>query len=69
MRTRAAPTLCTCDESELDRIRRTWWMRLWSSKRLYECRGCGARLFVAKQSVERLHRPAPPIPPAPTPAP
>ncbi len=61
MRTRAAPTLCTCDERELVRIHRTWWMRLRSSKRLYECRGCGARLFVPKQAVERIAQRLPPV--------
>ena len=63
MRTRTAPTICTCDESDLVRIHRTWWMRLVSSKRLYECRGCGARLFVSKQTVERIPRRLPPMTP------
>ncbi len=63
MRKRVAPTLCTCDERELVRIHRTWWMRLMSSKRLYECRGCGARLFAPKQAVERIPRQFPQVPP------
>lgn len=51
-----AQTTCSCDQSELERVHRTWWMRLTSSKRLYECRGCGVRLFIPKQAVERIPR-------------
>lgn len=63
MRTRVASSLCTCDDCDLVRIHRTWWMRFVSSKRLYECRGCGARLFVPKQAVERIPRRLPPLTP------
>jgi hypothetical protein len=41
-------TACSCGLEHLDRIPRSWWMRLFTLRRHYECGRCGARMFIPK---------------------
>lgn len=41
-------TMCACGAEHLERIPRSWWMRLFTSRRHYQCSQCGATLFVRK---------------------
>ena len=43
---------CECDWGDLSRIPRSWWMRLFKSRRLYFCTGCQSRLFAHRNSIE-----------------
>jgi len=48
-------TVCACGVDRLDRIERSWWMRvLFPSRRLYRCGGCGAKLLIRKVLLWRL---------------
>jgi len=39
---------CGCGPEFLVRIERTWWMRVFTWKRLYFCTQCRRRLFMAR---------------------
>jgi hypothetical protein len=41
-------TLCSCGGRELNKIQRTWWMRiLFPYRRLYRCARCTEHLFLS----------------------
>jgi hypothetical protein len=42
-------TPCECRAEHYRRVRRSGWMRLISSRRLYHCLACEATLFIPKQ--------------------
>jgi DNA-directed RNA polymerase subunit RPC12/RpoP len=39
---------CLCGAEHLQRVPRSWWMRLFTWRRHYRCSRCGARMFIAK---------------------
>ena len=39
---------CGCGPEFLVRIERSWWMRIFTWKRLYFCTQCRRRLFIAR---------------------
>jgi len=42
-------TVCRCGAAHLDRIERSWWMRLLlPSRRLYYCSNCRSKLLIHK---------------------
>ena len=43
---------CECHFGELSRVPRTWWMRIFSSRRLYHCRKCESDVFANQRMVE-----------------
>ncbi len=43
---------CGCDSPSLGRIPRSWWMRLFKSRRLYVCNSCNAPVFAIQRDVE-----------------
>lgn len=43
---------CDCDWGHLSRIPRTWWMRLFRSRRLYFCSGCKSHVFAHRGTIE-----------------
>jgi hypothetical protein len=46
---------CKCQSPSLERIPRSWWMRLFKSRRLYVCNVCKARVFAIREEVETAH--------------
>ena len=55
---------CSCGVEHLHRIPRSSWMRLFPSRRHYECARCGARLFIPKVLTFRPTGPMVTFPPA-----
>lgn len=43
---------CGCQLPSFGRIPRSWWMRVFRSRRLYVCTGCNARVFARQREVE-----------------
>ncbi len=43
---------CECDWGDLSRIPRSWWMRLFWSRRLYFCTACKSRLLARRSAIE-----------------
>jgi hypothetical protein len=46
-------TACSCGAEHLERIPRSWWMRLFISRRHYQCSRCRATMFIAKVLTPR----------------
>jgi len=45
----------TCEHLNLQRLRRTLWMRLFWKRRYYRCADCQAHFFVDKDAVVGTH--------------
>jgi hypothetical protein len=43
---------CPCDWANLSRSPRSWWMRLFRSRRLYFCSNCMCRIFAVQAQIE-----------------
>ncbi|MCJ0763419.1 hypothetical protein [Variovorax terrae] len=46
---------CSCAGAEYARITRSAWMRLFPSRRLYQCSECHARIFGLKKEMDALN--------------
>jgi hypothetical protein len=57
-------TACSCGAEHHERIPRSWWMRLFISRRHYRCNRCQATMFVPKVLMARAG-PTQPSPAAP----
>lgn len=44
-------TACACRPEHYRRVRRSGWMRLFSSRRLYHCMACEAMLFIPRKDA------------------
>jgi hypothetical protein len=41
-------TACSCGTEHLERIPRSWWMRVFTARRHYQCSRCKTTMFVPK---------------------
>ena len=46
--------LCRCEGSNFYRIPRSFWMRFFSARRLYQCSDCETRIFVTEKKMLAL---------------
>lgn len=42
---------CGCDASNYERLQRSWWMRLFESRRYYHCNRCKANMFLTREDA------------------
>jgi len=47
-------TPCDCGEIHYRLLPRHWWMRMFSSRRRYRCKTCGATMLLRRASSRRL---------------
>jgi hypothetical protein len=56
-------TPCSCGVEHLERIPRSWWMRVFTARRHYQCSRCKATMFVprvlASRPAETTPQPSP----------
>ena len=46
---------CSCKDAKYDRIERSSWMRLFSSRRLFQCDMCHAKVFAVQSEIDSLN--------------
>ena len=42
---------CGCDPLHYERLQRSWWMRLFESRRYYHCNRCKANMFLTREDA------------------
>jgi hypothetical protein len=46
---------CSCNDAEYARIQRSSWMRLFPSRRLFQCKVCHVQIFALQAEINSMN--------------